>query len=157
MSKPVLDPVNAATLGRCWAIARLDRESCRRTACCRKRRGACTICRAACRAYLKHKMMAAGAGDLATQSLVAERSRLARFKADAAEREAKIEAGELVDVADVEIAWQAVAHAAYSRLLVIPTKIGPRIITLKSASEASALLQKELHAALNGLASTPAY
>jgi phage terminase Nu1 subunit (DNA packaging protein) len=157
MSKPVLDPVNAATLGLVLGLSRGTIANLSTDGVLPKAARGLYDLPSCVQSYLKHKMMAAGAGDLATQSLVAERSRLARFKADAAEREAKIEAGELVDVADVEIAWQAVAHAAYSRLLVIPTKIGPRIITLKSASEASALLQKELHAALNGLASTPAY
>ena len=64
----------------------------------------------------------AKAGDVTVHSLVAERSRLTKIKADAAEVEARKLAGELVPAADIEAAWLAVAGAVRSRLLAIPTQ-----------------------------------
>jgi phage terminase Nu1 subunit (DNA packaging protein) len=155
-AEPILSAVNAATLGKVLGLSRGTIANLSTDGVLPKsarRRYDLPSC---VQAFLRHKMLQAGAGDLATQSLVAERGRLARLKADAAEREARVEAGELVDVADVETAWLAVAHAAYARLLVIPTKVSPRVITMKTAGEAQALLQKELYAALSGLAAAPA-
>ena len=56
-------------------------------------------------AYLRHKLVKAKAGDVTAHSLMAERSRLTKIKADAAEVEARKLAGELVPAADIEAAW----------------------------------------------------
>jgi phage terminase Nu1 subunit (DNA packaging protein) len=107
-------------------------------------------------AYLKHKVAVTMAGAGATQSLVAERSRLTKIKADAAEVEARKLAGELVPAADIEAAWLAVAGTVRTRLLLIPAKTAPRIVALKTPAEAQALLRKEINAALAAIAATPA-
>ena len=107
-------------------------------------------------AYLRHKLVKAKASDVTAQSLVAERSRLTKIKADAAEVEARKLAGELVPAADIETAWLAVAGAVRSRLLAIPTRTAPRIVALKTPAEAQALLRKEINAALAAIAATPA-
>jgi phage terminase Nu1 subunit (DNA packaging protein) len=108
---------------------------------------------AACvQAFIHHKLVAAGAGDVATKSLISERSRLARLKADAAERSAAVESGALVPADDIEAAWLATAGMVRMRILVIPKKLAPRMIMLKTASEAEQLMQKELNAALSELA-----
>ena len=107
-------------------------------------------------AYHPHKLVKAKASDVTVHSLVAERSRLTKIKADAAEVEARKLAGELVPAADIETAWLAVAGAVRSRLLVIPTRTAPRIVALKTPAEAQALLRKEINAALAAIAATPA-
>jgi phage terminase Nu1 subunit (DNA packaging protein) len=155
-AEPVLSAVNAATLGKVLGISRASIANLATDGVLpRADRGLFDL-PACVQAFVRHKLVQAGAADVSTKSLVAERSRLAKLKADAAERDAQVEAGELVDVKDVESAWLAVTHAAYARLLVIPTKVSPRVITMKNASEAQALLQKELYAALAGLANAPA-
>jgi phage terminase Nu1 subunit (DNA packaging protein) len=105
--------------------------------------------------YLKLRLVQAQSGEVTAQSLTAERSRLARLKADAAERNAKVESGELVPADTIEAAWLAVASAVRARLLLIPTKTAPRIVTMKTPAEARALLQREIHAALAALSATP--
>jgi phage terminase Nu1 subunit (DNA packaging protein) len=155
-AKSAADTVNATELGRVLGISRAsianlatDRILPRAT------RGMFGL--AACvQAYIRHKLLQAGAADIGTKTLVAERSRLAKFKADAAERESLVETGELVNVVDVEAAWQTVVRTIHSRLLVIPTKVAPRISSLTSAIEVQTLLQKELNAALAGIATAPA-
>ena len=87
---------------------------------------------------------------------MAERSRLTKIKADAAEVEARKVAGELVPAADIQAAWLAVVGAVRSRLLAIPTRTAPRLVALKTAAEAQALLRKEINAALAALAATSA-
>ena len=144
--------VNAADLGRVLGISRATIANLATDGVLpRADRGLFNL--SACvQAYIRHKLVSAGAADVATKSLVAERSRLAKLRADAAERDARVEAGELVDVADIEAAWLNVVSVARSRVLLIPTKVAPRIITLKTAAEAKALLQKEINVALAGIA-----
>lgn len=109
---------------------------------------------AAVQAFVRHKALTKP-GDQATLSLTAERSRLARLKADAAEREAKLAAGQLVPAADIEAAWLKVALAVRSRVLQIPSKVAARVVALRTPADAQAFLQKEVHAALVEIASTP--
>jgi len=105
-------------------------------------------------AFFKHKFEKAMASDDSTKSLTSERSRLVKLKADKAERETKVEAGELVPAADVEAAWLAVVDTARTRMRLIPKKIAPRAAT-GTAIEAERLMQKEIDAALSELATTP--
>ena len=107
-------------------------------------------------AFVRHKLVKAKASDVTVHSLRAERSRLTKIKADAAEVEARKLAGELVPAADIETAWLTVAGAVRSRLLAIPTRTAPRIVALKTPAEAQALLRKEINAALAAIAATPA-
>jgi phage terminase Nu1 subunit (DNA packaging protein) len=105
-------------------------------------------------AYIRHKLLQAGAADVGTKSLVTERSRLARLKADKAEREDQIESGELVPAHEIAAAWLTVVNTARTRLLLIPTKIAPRVVT-GTAIEAERLMRKEFDAALTEIAATP--
>jgi phage terminase Nu1 subunit (DNA packaging protein) len=155
-TKSAADTVNAAELGRVLGISRASIANLATDRVLpRASRGMFGL--AACvQAYIRHKLLQAGAADIGTKTLVAERSRLAKFKADAAEREGQIETGELVNVNDVDAAWQMVVRTINSRLLLIPTKVAPRVSTLTTAAEVQTLLQKELHAALAGIANSPA-
>ena len=107
-------------------------------------------------AYVKHKVAVTMASAGPTQSLVAERSRLTKIKADNAELEIRRLAGELVPAVDIEAAWLAVAGIVRFRLLLIPSKTAARVVALKTPGEAQALLRKELNAALSAIATTPA-
>lgn len=107
-------------------------------------------------AFIRHKLVKAKASDATVRSLVAERTRLTKTRADAAEVEVRKLTGELVPVADIEAAWLSVAGAVRARLLLIPTKVAPRIVALKTPAEAQALLRKEINVALAAIAATPA-
>jgi phage terminase Nu1 subunit (DNA packaging protein) len=149
-------PVNAATLGQVLGISRASIANLATDGVLpRAGRGLFDL-PASVQAYLRHKVALAKAGDANMLSLVAERSRLTKIRADAAEREARKLAGELVPAADIEAAWLAVAGTVRSRILLIPSKIAPRIAALRTPAEAQALLQKEIHAALAAIATAPA-
>jgi phage terminase Nu1 subunit (DNA packaging protein) len=105
--------------------------------------------------YMKHRERLAGGDDPAATSLTAERSRLARLKADQAEREARIRAGELIEVRAIVPAWLAVANTVRTRMLAIPTRLATRMVGLKTAVEVESTLRKEIHAALAELATIP--
>jgi phage terminase Nu1 subunit (DNA packaging protein) len=151
-----LESVNAAVLGRVLGISRASIANLATDGILpRADRGLFNL-PACVQAYLRHKLVKAKAGDVVTQSLVAERSRLTKIKADAAEVEARKLAGELVPAADIEAAWLAVAGTVRTRLLLIPAKTAPRIVALKTPAEAQALLRKEINAALAAIAATPA-
>ena len=151
-----LESVNAAVLGRVLGISRASVANLATDGILpRADRGLFNL-PACVQAYLRHKLVKAKAGDVTAHSLMAERSRLTKIKADAAEVEARKLAGELVPAADIETAWLAVAGAVRSRLLAIPTRTAPRVIGLKTPAEAQALLRKEINAALAAIAATPA-
>lgn len=103
-------------------------------------------------AFVRYKVSTAGDDNVA--SLTAERSRLARLKADQVEREAMVEAGELIPADRIEKAWLGVATAVRSRLLLIPSKIASRVVG-KAPAEVQELVRRELHAALDEIAATP--
>lgn len=154
-AKMATDNVNAAELGRILGISRASIANLATDGILpRASRGEFNL-PAAVQAYLRHKLVKAGDADVAGKSLVSERSRLARLKADACEREAKLESGELVPSADIDAAWLAVAGVIRSRILLVPTRAAPRVVGMTVAAEIKALLQKELHAALANIAQTP--
>ena len=116
--KPPADfeSVNAAVLGRVLGISRASVANLATDGVLpRADRGLFNL-PACVQAYLRHKLVKAKAGDVTVHSLVAERSRLTKIKADNAELEARKLAGELVPAADIEAAWlgggRHGAHAA---------------------------------------------
>jgi phage terminase Nu1 subunit (DNA packaging protein) len=147
--------VTAAVLGRVLGISRASIANLATDGVLpRADRGRFSL--SACvQAYFRHKAVTSANADSATKSLVIERSRLARSKADAAEREAQVESGELIPANDVQTAWLAVVGTVRTRVLVVPKKIAPRVILFKSASEAEQLMAKELNAALAALSAQP--
>jgi phage terminase Nu1 subunit (DNA packaging protein) len=107
-------------------------------------------------AFVRYKVLITKVDDGASKGLMAERARLTRAKADAAERDGLRQAGGLIAADQIEVAWLAVAGAVKTRLISIPTKTAARLASLKTPAEAQALLQKEIHGALAELSQTPA-
>ena len=155
-AKSVADAVvNAAVLGQIIGISRASIANLATDGVLpRASRGLFSLA-SAVQAYIQHKRVTAGGDDVA--NLTVERSRLARAKADKAERDARVEAGELVPASEIEAAWIATAGNIRTRILAVPKKIAPRVIVCKTATEAQQLMQKELHAALTALAETPSH
>jgi phage terminase Nu1 subunit (DNA packaging protein) len=103
-------------------------------------------------AFFRHKYEKAH-DNADAKSLTSHRSRLARIKADQAEREAERESGELIPASEIESAWLAIANTVRTRVSLVPTKIAPRVVT-GTAVEAERLMQRELNAALAEIAAT---
>lgn len=151
--KSITDAVDAATLGRVLGISRASIANLATDGVLpRADRGLFSL-PACVQAYIRHKLLQAGAADIGTKSLVTERSRLAKLKADRAEREDKVETGALIPAAEVESAWLSVADIVRTRILLVPTKVAPRVAA-GTAVEAERLMQKELNAALSEIATT---
>lgn len=111
---------------------------------------------AACvQAYVRYRLGNAAKEDPTARGLMSERSRLIKAKADAAEREARVRAGELVEADEIEAAWVSVITTARNRLRLIPSKVAPRVIGMKSPADAQELLRKEIDDALNAIAQAP--
>ena len=147
--------VNAAELGAVIGISRASIANLATDGILpRAARGEFTL--AACvQAYIQHKRTLAGSDKVG--NLTVERSRLARAKADKAERDERVEKGELVPAVDIEAAWIATAGMIRTRILAVPKKIASRVISLKTATEAETLMGKELNAALAALAEPPSH
>ena len=151
-----MQPVNAATLGLVLGISRSRVVNLAADGVLpRAGRGLFDL-PACVQSYVKHKLSLGKAGDGTALSLVAERARLTKIKADNAELEIRRLAGELVPAADIEAAWLTVASIVRSRLLLMPSKAAARVVALKTPGEAQDLLRKELNAALTAIAATPA-
>ena len=88
-----------------------------------------------------------GVGDYgkARAQLYLERARAARIKREQLE-------GSLVSVAKVIAFNVGIVSLVKNRLLGVPTKVAPRLVGLKTAAEAEALVRAEVHEALAEIA-----
>lgn len=104
------------------------------------------------RAYIKHiktrheKMKAVN-----DASLTDQRARLTKAKADEAELKFKERSGELIPVEHIEAAWQKVGSVLRTRMLSLPSKLAPRLVTMKDAPAIQRLIDREISDALNEL------
>jgi phage terminase Nu1 subunit (DNA packaging protein) len=78
--------------------------------------------------------------------LNAERMRLLKAQADAAEADNRVRAGELVTAAGVRAAAAAAARAIVSRLTQMPDRLAPQLLGLTDARQAAAIVRAECDA-----------
>ena len=102
--------------------------------------------------YIRHiREVAAGrlrAGEL---DLAEERARLAKEQADAKEMENARLRGDLVEIGSVAKEFGRQASAVRTRLLAIPSKAAPLVISCKKPAEARAVIEDMIEEALNEL------
>ncbi|KFI28171.1 DNA packaging protein [Paenirhodobacter enshiensis] len=112
----------------------------------------CYDMRATVRAYTAHLRSTAArwGGEEQTESLTAARARLAREKADEAERRNAVARAELVAASDVLRGWTEILRQVRSRILAVPSRIRSTLPHL-DATEIEAL-DRELRTALEDLA-----
>jgi phage terminase Nu1 subunit (DNA packaging protein) len=77
----------------------------------------------------------------ARAQLYLERARMARLKREEIE-------GELLPSSKVLAGWSAILANVKARMLAIPSKCAPRLVGLKSAAEAKAIIETEVYEAL---------
>ncbi|ACA16368.1 hypothetical protein M446_1891 [Methylobacterium sp. 4-46] len=80
----------------------------------------------------------------AADDYVTERARLTAARADLAGLELAQLRGELVPADDIEATWGAAVGAMRSRLLALPAKTAPRVVTMRTAAEVATLIRGEL-------------
>lgn len=96
--------------------------------------------------YLHRDSSGAGALDLNQ-----ERARLAKAQADKTELEAAELRGELARYEEISTHWTRQTAACRSRLLVIPSKVAPRVRVAGTDSDAASVIQSEICEALEEL------
>lgn len=108
-------------------------------------------------AWFKNRLQAErsqqSSGDL---NYEVERTRLTKAQADKQELDLAARRGELVDVSDVRKHWQQMVFAAKAKLLAIPVKAAPAVITAQSTAEVFELLTAMIREALDELSETGA-
>ena len=83
--------------------------------------------------------------------LTVERARLAKAQADAKEMENELTRGELVRFDEVMEQWRAEFARAKSRLLSMPSKLGPLMVGVKTPAEAQSMIETVVWEALSEL------
>lgn len=61
--------------------------------------------------------------------------------------------GDLIDIEVAQTLWQRLAVSFRNKILLLPTKLAPQVITCKDPSEAQSLMELEIHEALHDLSS----
>jgi len=87
-----------------------------------------------------------------TPDLLAEKTRLAREQGDKLALENSIKRGQLLYADDVSRIWADHISSAKSKILVIPSKLGPQLVNIDNANVIAGKLRDELDAALAELA-----
>jgi len=98
-------------------------------------------------AYIRHLKTASDKTDLTE-----ERTRLIKIQADKKELELEIARGKLIDTEEAMKRWGAVVQTIRSKLLAMPSKLGPLVFGAKSLSEVNDVAEKFVHEVLTELA-----
>jgi phage terminase Nu1 subunit (DNA packaging protein) len=86
-----------------------------------------------------------------TPDLLAEKTRLAREQGDKLAIENSIKRGELVYVNDVVQTWADHIASARAKLLAMPTKLAPQLVSQSNANVIATRIREEIDAALDEL------
>jgi len=86
-----------------------------------------------------------------TPDLLAEKTRLAREQGDKLAIENSIKRGELVYVSDVVQTWADHIASARAKLLAMPTKLAPQLVSQSNANVIATRIREEIDAALDEL------
>jgi phage terminase Nu1 subunit (DNA packaging protein) len=89
-----------------------------------------------------------------TPDLLAEKTRLAKEQGDKLSLENAIKREQLVYAEDVARVWADHISSAKSKILVIPSKLGPQLVNIDNANVIAGKLRDELDAALAELAAS---
>jgi phage terminase Nu1 subunit (DNA packaging protein) len=80
-----------------------------------------------------------------------QRERLAAAQAEKVEAENRIRRGELVDAHETIAEWQNVLSAMRARLLSMPSKLGPQLVSRDDPAKIAAMIKTEVYQALDEL------
>lgn len=89
-----------------------------------------------------------------TPDLLVEKTRLAKEQGDKIALENAIKRGQLVYADEVSRVWADHISSAKSKILVIPSKLGPQLVNIDNANVIAGKLRDELDAALAELAAS---
>ena len=89
-----------------------------------------------------------------TETEAQARQRLVIATANLREVDLAQACGELIEIDVAQTLWQRLVVSFRNKMLLIPTKLAPQVITCKEPTEAQALLEAEIHEALHDLSSS---
>lgn len=102
--------------------------------------------------YVKYLKDRAGSSDAETDDIGTSKARLIKARARMAELEADQLEGKLLDRAEVEQGWKTIVLNMRAKLMAIPTRAAPQLVTMPTIAQAAALLERLVSEALNELA-----
>lgn len=105
--------------------------------------------------YVKYLKDRAGGGDGESDDIGTAKARLIKARARMAELEADALEGKLLDRVEVEQSWKTIVLNMRAKLMAIPTRAAPQIVTAPTIAQAAALLERLVSEALNELADQP--
>jgi len=93
-------------------------------------------------------LKAKAGGDFTAEEVLKNKNKLLKAKAEIAEIEKKKATGELKPKEEVKRTWLELVHKIKQKLLSIPNKVAPVVVTVKNTSEIKLILQDKLYEAL---------
>ena len=93
-------------------------------------------------------LKAKAGGDFTAEEVLKNKNKLLKAKAEIAEIEKQKATGELIPKEEVKRTWLELVHKIKQKLLSIPNKVAPVIVTVKNINEIKLILQDKLYEAL---------
>ena len=93
-------------------------------------------------------LKAKAGGDFTAEEVLKNKNKLLKAKAEIAEIEKMKATGELISKEEVKRTWLELVHKIKQKLLSIPNKVAPVVVTVKNISEIKLILQDKLYEAL---------
>ena len=98
-------------------------------------------------------LKAKAGGDFTAEDVIKNKNKLMKAKAEIAEIEKMKATGELIPKEEVKRTWLELVHKIKQKLLSIPNKVAPVVVTVKSINEIKLILQDKIYEALYEISS----
>ena len=99
--------------------------------------------------YLKAK----AGGEFTAEEVLKNKNKLLKAKAELAEIDKMNASGELIPKGEVKKTWLELVHKLKQKLLSIPNKVAPVVVTIKSINEIKLIIQDKIYEALYEISS----
>ena len=93
-------------------------------------------------------LKAKAGGDFTAEEVLKNKNKLLKAKAEIAEIERMKATGELIQKEEVKSTWLELINKVKQKLLSIPNKVAPIVVTIKNTSEIKLILQDKIYEAL---------
>ncbi len=104
------------------------------------------------RGYIDYLKAKAG-GEFTAEEVLKNKNKLLKAKAELAEIDKMKASGELIPKGEVKKTWLELVHKLKQKLLSIPNKVAPVVVTIKSINEIKLIIQDKIHEALYEISS----
>ena len=98
-------------------------------------------------------LKAKAGGDFTAEEVLKNKNKLLKAKAEIAEIEKMKATGELIPKQEVKNTWLELINKVKQKLLTIPNKVAPIIVSIKNTNEIKLILQDKLYEALYEISS----